>query len=241
MLLRAPFWHWTKPYFYCNTFLFSFNCNLCVIMSVVSFWHWKELTETCHLIYYTHIRPTWHFGSKPSISSIFLPRVNRSNSQSCKANSTFCFASSQVWSEHRMETTSWDPCPAASPRQRTSPHPPLTSRTSSTRAWGTPGQSREVVTPGGFRRDPQIQLIASHTDTLSPRDPQTHRQTPPSTQSVNIGKATSTTVTVSRWSIMTAAITAAAIAMTMTTDMGRSRGNISAGDGRNVCKGNFSF
>lgn len=161
----------------------------------------------------------------------------RSTSQRCKANRNFCFASSQVWSEHKMLTTSWDPCPAASPRERTSQHPPVTSRTSSTRARGTPGQSREVVTLGCFRRDPQIQLITNRT--LSPRDPQTHRRTPPPTPT-QLTKS-STSVTATRRSIMTVAITATAIATTVTTDTGRSRGSTSAGDGRNVCKGNFSF
>lgn len=167
----------------------------------------------------------------------------------------FCFACSQVWSEHRMQTTSWDPCRAASLRERTSQHPPVTSRTSSTRVRGTPGQSSEVMSPRCVRRDPPIQPITNHTDTLSPRGQQTHSRTPPTTQLMKIDTGTSnnskvtsmvisaatitTAVVGTTWSIM--ATTATAIAMRMTTDMGRSRGNTSVGDGRNVCKGNFSF
>ncbi len=182
-------------------------------------------------------------------ATIDFPRLTRLKRYCCKANGTFCFASSQVWSEHRMQTTSWDPCPAASLRERTSQHPPVTSHTSSTRARGTPRQSGEVTGLGCFRRDPQIQLITNHTDTLSPRDPQTHRQTPPTTQltKINTGasensKVTSMVITMAMiTTTVMETITATAIAMTMTTDTGRSRGNTSAGDGRNVCKGNFSF
>lgn len=173
----------------------------------------------------------------------------------CKANGTFCFASSQVWSEHRMQTTSWDPCHAASLTKRTSRRPPATSHTSSTRARGTPGPSREATSLGCCRGDPQIQVTANHTDALSPRDRPAHRRSPPTTRLMKISTGAgqnsqvtsmvipvaTVTVTVTRESITTEAITATAIAMRTTTDVGRSRGNTSAGDGRNVCKGNFSF
>ncbi len=172
-----------------------------------------------------------------------------------KANRTFCFASSQVWSEHRMQITSWDQSPAASLKKRTSQRPPVTSHTSSTRA--TLGQSGESMSLGGIRGDPQIQLITNHKATLLPRDPQTLRQIPTpallmkiNTEASKNSRATSmvitmatitATVTVSRRSIVAVAITTAAITIAVTTDMGRGRGSTSAGDGRNVCKGNFSF
>lgn len=171
---------------------------------------------------------------------------------SCKANNTVCFASSQVWSELRMRTTSWDLCRSALPRERTSQPLPATSHTSSTRVWDTTTQSKEVI-----RSDPQIQLLTNHIRILLPRDPQTHRRTSPTTRLMKTTAGTSrkstgtsvittmaaiTTPVKANWqSIVAAAINATAINMKMTTDMEKSRGSTSAGDGRNVCKGNFSF
>lgn len=138
-----------------------------------------------------------------------------------------------------MQTTSCDLCLAASLRERTSQHPPVTSHTSSTRASGSPGQSGEAMNLGCFRKDPQIHLITNHTGTLSPRDPQTHRRAPPTTRLMKIKRGVSKNSRVA--SKVTRRSTMAMAIIAMTTDMGRSRGNTSAGDGRNVCKGNFSY
>lgn len=152
---------------------------------------------------------------------------------------TFCFACSQVWSEHQMQTTSWDLWLAVSLRERTSQHPPATSHTSSTRATGTPKPSGEVMNLACFREDQQSHLITSHS-ILSPRDPQTHgRRPPPPTQFMKIERGVSKNIPVA-FQVMIRSIMAMAITTT-TTDKGRSRGSTSAGDGRNVCKGNFSY
>lgn len=134
-----------------------------------------------------------------------------------------------------MQTTSSDPCPAASLRQRTSRRPPVTSHTSSTRAREGPWW---ILSPKRFRGHSQIQLIVNHTDTRSPRDPQTLKQTPTTTQLMKSRTMATikTTHTGTRWSI-----TATAITMAMSTGTERGRGNTSVGEGRNVCKGNFSF
>ncbi len=49
--------HRPKPHFSVTPFSygsFSFTYNQWVIISVVPFWHWKDLTETFHFIYHTH-------------------------------------------------------------------------------------------------------------------------------------------------------------------------------------------
>lgn len=168
-----------------------------------------------------------------------LPGFNEFKSHFHKANGSVCFASSQVWSEHRMETTSWDPFLGASPREKTSRHPLVTSHTSSTRVKGTTRQSRGVISLRVLKRDPQIQLrTPSRRDPQSPRpNRSTTRPREVSTKGGKHSKMCITVLTVApKWSIIGRAIT-----KTTTTDAARSRGSTSAGEGRNVCKGNFSF
>lgn len=176
--------------------------------------------------------------------------LKRFKSCSCKANWTFSFASRQVWSERRMQTTSSDLFHEALPRERTSQHLPTTSHTSSTRATGTTRQRRAVVSRGWFGRDPRIEPFVDHTDTVSPKVQRIHRQTLPTPQLMKIitgaggsSKVASMAIT---WVMITIMMTrgkagAASAGMTTTAVTGRSRGSTSAGEGRNVCKGNFSF
>lgn len=172
-----------------------------------------------------------YFTSTSTFKYFMFLLVSLESTYYRKANGTVCFASSQVWSEHRMETTSWDLCPAALPKEKTSQHPQVTSHTSSTRVRGATRQSRGVIGLRVFKRNPQIQLL-NHQDTRSPRDPQRHRQNLSTTRLLKV---------IIKGSKSSKAITTTAITKTMTTGTARSRGNTSAGEGRNVCKDNFSF
>lgn len=147
------------------------------------------------------------------------------------AESTFYFVSSQVWSEHRMQTTSWDQCPVALQRRRTSPLLSVTSHTSSTRVMETPIQSRPITSFTVFRKDLLIHLITNQ-DYLPQLSLCKFIKVP--AMLICMTKVM-TQVMEASWSMESAAVIA------VITDMGESRGSTSVGEGRNVCKGTFLF
>lgn len=151
-----------------------------------------------------------------------------------------------------MQTTSCVPCPLAWPGERTSQDPTVTSRTSST----GPARVQLLISHTVTTRNPQTsswtQPAVNHTS--STRDPLAHRPILPTThllrtsRGVNKNSSTrpiiitmATVTTTTRCSTTAAGITATTTTMTATTDTGRGRSSTSAGDGRNVCKGNLSF
>lgn len=75
----APFWRRPKAHPHCYTLSF--------LISVVSLWHWKDLTESVHVIFFKiniHVRPKWHlhpFGSKDLVYPVnasvlcYVPKI----------------------------------------------------------------------------------------------------------------------------------------------------------------------
>lgn len=141
-----------------------------------------------------------------------------------------CFASSQVWSELQMQTTSWNQCHSVWPRGKTSRLHPITCHTFSTGAGGTSAPTKVTKSFRDLQETGQTSSTAQLTEIAN------------LVRNTVINMAIGTWVTSARWSITAVNIlTTAAITMEITTGTGRSTGSTFAGEGRNVCKGYFSY